>query len=337
MKNKKFISLASVCLSACFLGACANTNQKVIFSDYWNKDANIPSDTLTEELAYNVSYEEGIGLGENYNVQYTNGAYTTKLTTAVENGKMVYTYETKLTINVTYVLGSNTVEFSDYTNSVVRFEKAANALRPLSSSKNFVNHSPTGGSEITELKNCFVAYDYSVETNYNEDGAGGTSITTSKNCTCEACKAVKGSDIDATPTTKEDTFEIDTEKYNYLDNEQLLFALRGINPSVSASPIFNVYSPFVKGVQLINVSFSSKTGADFTFNKNGTQVTETINYYPVKLSINDKNSGATQTAWIAQTTDPQNNAYRNVMLRLETPLSYNLGKLIYTLSSANFN
>ena len=32
-----------------------------------------------------------------------------------------------------------------------------------------------------------------------------------------------------------------------------------------------------------------------------------------------------------------NNVYRNVMLRLETPLSYNLGTLVYTLKTAQFS
>ena len=34
--------------------------------------------------------------------------------------------------------------------------------------------------------------------------------------------------------------------------------------------------------------------------------------------------------------DLQNNEYRNVILKMKTPLSFNLGSLVYSLSSVNF-
>ena len=140
---------------------------------------------------------------------------------------------------------------------------------------------------------------------------------------------------EATPLTS--NFSIDTKKYTYLDNEQLLFALRGLDPSSTSAPKFLVYNAFADVVQTIKVSFSSETGEDFEIVKNGTTVKDTIPYYSADVSIDSKNPGATQTAWLAKAIDPSVNTYRNVVLRLEAPLSYNLGTLVYKLKSANFS
>ena len=85
------------------------------------------------------------------------------------------------------------------------------------------------------------------------------------------------------------------------------------------------------------MSFSAEKGDDFTFQQNGTETSTAIQFYPVSIALDEKNSGQTQTAWVAKTTNPSNNRYRNVVLRLEAPLSYGMGSLIYTLKSANFS
>ena len=74
--------------------------------------------------------------------------------------------------------------------------------------------------------------------------------------------------------------------------------------------------------------------------KNGSEekVKSTITYRPVSMVLDEKNPGATQTAWIAKKpeTSSNSNVNRNVLLRLETPLSYGLGSLVYTLNSATY-
>ena len=104
--------------------------------------------------------------------------------------------------------------------------------------------------------------------------------------------------------------------------------------------IFAVYAPFTNAVQTIKASFASKEeGTEFTFKKDAEEEKKSrvINYYPVTLSIDAENPGQSQTAWIAETGNAKDNLYRNVILRLETPISYNLGTLIYELSSAEFS
>ena len=92
-------------------------------------------------------------------------------------------------------------------------------------------------------------------------------------------------------------------------------------------------SPFVKKMQKIDFTFQTEASAEFSYKLKGQSAKATIAYRPVNISIDDSNPGATQTAWIASTTNAQNNTHRNVMLKLITPLSYSLGNLVYELVS----
>ena len=121
----------------------------------------------------------------------------------------------------------------------------------------------------------------------------------------------------------------------YLDNEQLIFALRAMAAKTSSAKL-QVYSPFAEAVQKVGITFNAEESAEFTFLKNGTEETKALTYRPASIVLDEKNPGATQTAWVAKTTDSTKNEYRNVVLKLETPLSYGLGSLIYTLKSANW-
>lgn len=320
-KRKKILSLGAVLLCASIFVSCTNTNNKVIFSEYWTENANIATENVNEELEYAVTFEKGTGLDMQYNLDYTNGTYITRLKTEQLDGKTVYVYETDFSITVTYLYKGESVDLQDSVKTSVKFEKASSALYPISSHKEIVSHSPQNGA-ANSLENCYAEYKYNIDTTYDNEGKG-------------VCVITKPEEEESNSITSE--FSIDTKKYNYLDNEQLLFALRGLSPASISPPTFSVYNAFANSVQKIKVSFSSETGADFEFLNNGVSVKDTISYYSADISINSQNPGATQTAWIAKTVDPSKNTYRNVVLKLKTPMSYNLGTLVYTLKSANFS
>lgn len=320
MKGKKIISCVALLLTASCSFACAGTSQKVIFSSNWQKDNTVQENDLTENLEYSVTFEKGSPLNNDFTLDYANGVYTTSLKTEQFNGRTIYAYETKLTIDVVYQMNAEIAQLQDYVISSVKFEKTDKSLRPISSHKEVYSHSPSNGA--TELSSCYELFHYSVDISYNENYSGESVV---KNLAQE----------NATETR--DSFSVNTEKFTCIDNEQLLFALRGVNPALSSTAKFNVYSPFIKGTQSIKATFASEEGMDFNFVKNGVAIKEAIQYYPVSIVLDQKNSGATQTAWIAKSTDVQSNTYRNVILRLETPLSYNFGSLVYTLKSATFN
>ena len=320
MKRKNILSSLALLLTTAVLTSCAGTSQKVIFSSNWQNDNTVQQNDLTETLEYAVSFEKGSPLSDAYSLNYTNGIYTTSLKTEQYNGRTIYSYETNLTIDVIYEMNAESTQLQDTVYSLVKFEKTDKSLRPISSHKEVYSHSPSNGA--TELSKCYELFHYTVDISYNENYAGEAII---KNLANENATETKNS------------FSVNTEKYTCIDNEQLLFALRGVNPSLSSTAKFNVYSPFVKATQRIKATFASEEGADFNFVRNGVAVKEAIQYYPVSIVLEQKNSGATKTAWMAKSKDVQSNTYRNVILRLETPLSYSLGTLVYTLKSATFN
>ena len=62
-----------------------------------------------------------------------------------------------------------------------------------------------------------------------------------------------------------------------------------------------------------------------------------VDYYPVSVSLNAELSGTNHIVWIAAHSNPQQNANRNVILKMEANFPYNMGKLVYNLKSASFS
>ena len=327
MKRKTIISISSLLLGATLLAGCTGTNYKVVFGDYWYHDVDQPTLGQTlEKLTYKVSFQQDLGWN-NYTVSYTNGVYVTTLSTDTDKyGREVYKYDTSLTIDVSYTYGGKTSDtFSDAITSTVYFEKAAKALYPLYSEKHVVSHSPYNG-DLTDENVQNLAYNYSVAVDYS------TKKRTVTNNKLEDGNANKSKTIDVEIADK------DLEKYSLIDNEALLLALRAVNPSSTVSEKLLVYAPFSEETQKITASFAKKEIAEnFTFKqKDGTEFKGNISYNPVTLSIDSANAGASQTVWVANADAVKSNQFRNVILRYEAPVSYNLGTLIYTLDTAEF-
>ena len=317
MKMKKLAPMLALTLCALAFSGCTG-DQRVSFHSYWQQNSLV-KEPVRETLVYNVAFEADAGLDAiGYGLSYSNGQYKTVLVSEEADGKTVYTYTTEFSITATYTLNGESESFTDSIVSVSKFYDAENALKPISSQKQIVSHSPTSGGAKSDISACYQAFEYSASTVYDADGKGGVGTVVQK---------------DKSPV--ENRFEIDEKNYRYLDNEELLFAIRGLSSSVSSAKLIS-YSPFANAVQTVGLTFSAEESASFTFLKNGAESTQTITYRPVSMVLNEKNPGATQTLWVAKTTDAANNAHRNVILKLQTPLSYSLGTLIYTLSSATY-
>ena len=319
MKAKKLIPVLA--LTTCFtcLGSCAQTDQKISFGNYWQTNSLI-TENIHEKLVYDVEYVDEDTAMFKYTVNYTDGQYTTELTTATENGKNILVYKTELSIKVTYTLnGKSTEAFEDKIVTEAKFHTAENSLRPISSYKEIVSTSPSSVS--TTLEDCYTSYHYESTVTYNESCTGGTAIVTN--------------DPDGeNPITKTTEFTFEKDKYSRLDNEQLLFAIRAIPTSLTSAKI-QTYSPFVESEQTVSLSYAAEATAEFSYTNNGESVKKNITYRPVKIVLDEKNPGATQTAWYAKNTDVSKNTNRNVLLRLETPIAYGLGSLVYKLKSAD--
>ena len=316
MKLRKIALVLAVALGLSSLAACTDTDQKLTFTDYWEYNSLVASSSIDETLTYKVTHEKGLGLDSlGYSLTYGEGEYVTNLKTHTQG----YIYTTELTIPVTFQYGEDEAEtVTDSVTTEVIFQRSKNALRPISSTKHVVSHTPQNGG-ATSTGTCYAFYDFTVATSYPAEGKA-TSVAT--------YTLAEGD-----PVVMESTFDANDEKYSYLDNEQLLLALRAISTSVSSASV-KIYSPFVEAQQKIDLSFSAVTGGEFTLNYNGVSEKKTFSYRPVTLVIDDRNPGATQEAWIVTSTDAQKNVYGNMMLKLTVPLSYSMGSLVYELVSA---
>ena len=317
MKIKKLAPILALTLCATAFSGCTG-DQRVSFNSYWQQNSLV-KEAINETLQYSVSFKEDNGLAKiGYGLSYDNGVYTTNLVSSEENGKVVYTYTTVFSITVTYTLGTQSESFTDSIVSVSKFYDAENALRPIYSEKAIVSHSPTSSGSKAELDDCYQAFEYKAVTTYDAEGKSGTSVVTKK---------------DNAPMEK--SFEIDEKNYRYLDNESLLLAVRGLSSSTSSAKVM-AYSPFAGSVQKISLTFATEASESFSFLKNGVESTQNITYRPLSIVLGEENPGATQTAWIAKTTDAANNVNRNMILKLQTPLSYSLGTLTYLLTSVTY-
>ena len=315
MKAKKLFSILALTLAFTTLGACTNADYKLTFHPNWCEKPSDSAETVSETLVYKV---EGKNITAPYALSYTNGTYTTTLTSTV-NG---YVYETSLSVEVGFGFERET-PIVDTVTTRVEFSTSGNALRPVSSVKSVVSHTPTDVSEPTKEEACYTAYNYTVATAYNTDGTATSKIT----------------DLSLeTPASIDYSFTYADEDYTYLDNEQLLLALRAL-PNSTASGFVNVFSPYVQRVQKIKLSLTDETAKDFTYTLNGAPTTSSIAYRKASVVLDEKNPGGTQTVWLAKSTvdssDPNKhiNHYRNMILYMETPLAYAFGSLTYTLTS----
>lgn len=316
MKAKKILAAIALTLASTTLTACGDNNRSVDFSTYWNATWNV-SKTIDETLTYEVKFDNGSATSTvNYELDYKNGTFTTHL---VEGEAYEYTYTTNFAITAVYSYNDETVELQDGVTTKVTFN-AENGLRPIKSEKTIVSHSPANG-KVSRVNQAYDAFYRHIETDY-----------TGEDAVCKVWDTEPNKD--GTPNEKllsEETFDGTSGKYSYLDNEMLLLSLRCISTSVDSAKV-KVYSPFNDEMQKIKLSF---TDDDESMELLLDGVKKTIPYRTVDIKLSASNPGATQTAWIARCDNPEMNTHRNVMLKLETPLAYNLGTLVYSLKSVN--
>lgn len=325
MKIKKLVPLLALVMGISAFGGCTNNDQKIIFIPLWNEHSNADKEVFNETLTYGVTFESAESSYVNYTLDYKDGVYTTNLVGEVVNGELVYTYTTALSITPLFTFEGKTTdpEWIDTVTSEVKFKATNYGLQPISSKKSLVNHTPVGNS-VTALEECYRYYHYTLETTYLNDCTSGKTVITSY--------PLKEDGTADKPIPNEYEFEIDQDKFSYLDNEQLLAAVRCIRNATTSAKV-NVYSPFVNTVQKVSITFNADASKEFTLNGE----TKTITYRPVSIVLDEQNPGTTQVAWIAKYEEVNGvNKNRNVMLYLETPLSYNLGTMKYTLQSMNY-
>ena len=318
MKRKHLAYIATALLTTTLFSACGNVASKTSFYPYWQKNAIITED-VSETLVYDVLFTKGTSPLYNYTLEYQTGTFTTTLKSTVTNGEFLYEYTTDLRIKGTYSFEENVFSFEDYVTSTVTFKNTANSLAPVTSTKEFCSHSPQKVQASAQTKFA----DWKVKGSVTVDHT-----TKKSSITMEGYEKPAEKDISLTKQN---------EKYSYLDNEQLWIALRGVEQTANSAPKFSVYAPFTGKVQTVAATFSaSVTEENFSFELNGDPITQNMTYFPVQLTLDEKNKGSAQTLWIAAAQDVKNNTYRNVILKNIVTIPYGIGTFTYQLKSAAF-
>ena len=326
MKAKKIFSAIALAMGFTVLASCTDASTTFTLGEYWKYNSLI-TEEIHEVVTYDVTFNDEDYGGMNnlgYTVSYDNGTYKTVLKSETKDGEVIYNYATEFSIDVTYTCNDEEETFTDTVVSSVSFYGADKKLQPIYSTKTTVSHSPMIGDDQTSTKYCYSVFNQTVETNYKGEEWTCVVIDHTLN---EGDKGYK--------TT--DTFEKD-EKLTFFDNEQLLVAARAFGPSVLSGKA-QTYQQVIDNTQNVKYTFADsdeEEGREFSLLINDAEETvkKKISYRTVSLVFDDKNPGATQTAWIA-TGGATKNTYRNIMLYLETPLSYGIGKLVYTINGVS--
>ena len=326
----KKIRLAGLLLLAplTLLSACSG-GTPLSFTANWYRNTALGgsvNDTL-EELTYEVSFTPAEN-DSSFSVEYDTGSYTTRLINdniARSDGstKEGYIYTTELTISGRYRLGSEVSEdFSDRVSSSVSFLPVTDGLKPVKSEKEVLSTSPIVSLPET-LEGAIETYHYTYDVSYDAALTTATAVYTDLNAETPA------------PETREYAIDGTT---TYLDNEQILFALRGL--SLSSVATFRTVNSVMGIVTEVSTGTSTtgptslKESVDFTVD--GTAVKTEIDAVQVPIIYQSTPSGQQQDLVYAATTDTNNNTYRNVLLRMEVPVLQSLGTLVYRLKEAAF-
>lgn len=303
-------------------------------------DVNHAGDS--DNSSYSAEYREGSFTTEFYAVNYdwkTNAQFPANPddTDSVET---LYYYRTELSIEVRFTMKTGANDSSEwFKDSVINesyFRAAGKNLQPVYSNQIIKSTSPSG-YQASSLKNAYVSVDTAYENFYNRECTKVVSIT----------KAA-GKD-----ESKKEFDNLHKVKNSFFDNAYLYTAVRSMKLSPNFSQNINLFSAAAGGISTYKISGSSSPLGNEDRKKATEALIKAELYTPVTqdsdgntvedaginsvaMNINyagGELSGTTQTVWYAALENADNNTARCTMLKISTPLSYNLGTLNYTLKT----
>lgn len=328
------VACLSLLAPLALLCACASGTPELSIESNWYSqtgERHVVTPTY-EKLDYKIAFKASDQAEESgYTFAYENGIYSTVLTNetiALQDGTSAtgYRFTTALTVDVTVRYNGETSEtFHDNVTTYALFLDADSGLKPVKSGQEVHSTVPGGtpAGSFESVSKAYLKYDYTITTEYD------SALSEAK------------MKVDNLNSDKDDENEPMTVKLKgsgtYLDNEQLLFALRGVdlaNPSSFRS--INPNSKQCAGVTFYNSPVSVREVCTFRMDGEETAQQRTVEAYEFSLSYSQQYSGEAKKFVYAKTTSKTDNTYRNVLLRAEMPGIYSHGNFVYTLTSAKF-
>lgn len=333
---KKFPFLALLLAVPLSLTACAGVSSPLIIQPNWYKNTSRKDIGGTyEKLEYAVTFQKDSQIDIGLSMEYSNGIYTTVLANdTTEDGQEVYVLTSELDVDVTFRLNGTdeTETVHDHSLSEVTFYPADKRLAPVHSLRTVQWHAP---NELPASRNLYTEYHYSYEIGYNA-GPSEAQVTYT-----DYARAADGTLLLEEPSegtefyTQKRTYDLEG-KTTYLDNEQIMFALRGVN-SVVPFRTLNTSMSLVMDVSLRSSEDAQETLKYERTDESGTrQYQEMVSTARLELGYGTGiGTGAKLT--YAKRTSETDNENRNVLIYMEQDSLHMLGKVCYALKRATFN
>ncbi len=362
-KLAKFFALAVCAGSLCTLTACSGCNSTTDYttttSANWLIRGSAADDLAggseylekKEVAVYTVSTEQG----ENttYSFDYANGTYTTTFYAMAydwnsesipsdlraEESGYVYVYETRLEVPVTITVGDESLTVTNTVSTMSCFRSAEENLLPVYSMQDIYCVSPNALTPVS-LDDAYVAMDRVYETWYSYDGT-------------TAQVNVEGRGDDDIETSS-NTASCGTE-YSLFDSSSLGIALRSTTQSGTHS--FDVFVP----VNAAAARYQAEWGDTTTFTADDEEYggiagaleaatdsgyllladtdeegNKTYSCTAVTVSLVADMSGPSNTYYYAAVSNSDMNAGRAALVRIEETIPFNLGTIVYDLSSLTY-
>lgn len=359
LKITAAVAAAGLSLTLAGCGGCmgysSNTNATVTSSNWYTGTSYKgiqPSfvdehpEYKPEKIFYEVSFDNSSAKNSSYSVEYSGGEFVTEFYAThydwneksldaykSENSELVYCYKTQLNISVTYTLkdGTRSEEFNDIVLSECYFRAAGKSLQPVYSKQTIKSTSPNK-NKAKKLEDAYKSIDVIYENYYSPDCSEVTCVT---------------NEADKEQTSK--TYSFKKVKNTLFDNASLYITLRSMK--TSAAQQISLFSAAAGGVSTYTVT-PSNAELESGERKTISAALAGKELYTIRTADSESNpiedpgiktramtinyaggtlAGTTQTVWYAAVENPDNNTARATMLKISTPLSYNLGTLNYTL------
>lgn len=325
MKKKSVCAIALVASLALLCGCRAKTPSLSLSANWHSHTMNKAIVATNERLVYTTDFtpssQNGGYLG------YDEGEYVVSLNNGVidHNGSQtsVYILTSELTISGTFTYQNVSEKFTDHTRAEVIFLSVEEGLRPLSSTKEIESHVPLAAPSSEHL---YMEAHYSYSISYDDN-----------------LESAKFTFTDLTadePSPEESTVKL-SGSGSYFDNEQIFFALRGLD--LSSAVTFRSIDPQSRACT--NLTFpdtpseTKRTCAFTIVDADGNtlrEVNEEISTKEVRLAYRTAQPGPDRTLVYASRVNENDNTFRNVLLEIDNPVMHSLGTMTYRLKTAKF-
>lgn len=316
--KKIFILTALILTAALALAGCSGGTPSLTLETTWGKN-------FTETAGYEITFEESDDespTGATF--KFTSGEYNVVFNSVKEENSTTYELKTTTKVSGVYTYNGEEKPFEDSIETLARFKGVTQySLFPTYSEKTVKSTGMVENKGRYELK----SYDIKTSTEYDADKKTAKVSLHSKNPETGEYNLPVG-ELDTARTFKK------LGKTSYFDNETILYVIRAMSLKEGFTASFRTIDALSQNLTELGVAVAEKNSlTEESFNVNGES--KNVNVLKVSIGINSTMAGAGFEGFYAQSAENQDGA-RRMLYRLKSPMPYNLGTLVYTLKTYEY-